>query len=618
MDSLIHPGPKLWGKLLASQHACPCAAPGNGQSSTNCFIDLHQPPPFGTSLIFVKLALNFGQADPSELDFYMLTILGRKFDRIKVRVLVASVMVVTLLGGLMLESVLDARQRIRESVERELIAHSQSTLVSLVEAFNLVDFTLKRARQEWLETGILRPHDQFIQDFPNFKELIVQVAVIGPDGYLLGSSLTERPVQVYLGDREHFSVHKATGKDATFVSRPVVGKVSGVTTIQFTRPIFDKNQNFAGVVVISVNPNYIARVTFDPLATAGMIGILVGADGGTRIQSIPNSTSTTAATSDASTRRQTAFVDDATHIWHKTPLESLQQDLAVGYPAARINERLASVFWTTAAAFLLVLALVAWYTYGIFKLISSRNSLLLKLEESNLKANSANEMKSKFVAGISHELRTPLNGILGFSELVEMSETLEEAKKYGGIIRSSSAHLHQLVNTLLDLAKIEAGQMTTVYTVSKVWELFESVVSLHRYEAEKKGLLLTLNVSQGLPEVIRTDRIKLMQVLNNLVSNAVKFTEHGAIFVNVGLTADKWEISVVDTGVGMSREQIAGVFERFNNIKLESIRTSGKEGAGLGMALCRELIELMHGTIELQSELNSGTSVKIKLDNINE
>lgn len=544
----------------------------------------------------------------------MLTIFGKEFDRLKVRVLAASTIVVTLIGGLMLDSVLDARQRIRESAERDLVAHSQSTVVSLVEAFNLVDFTLKRARQEWLETGSLRPHDQFIQDFPNFRDLIVQVAVIGADGYLLGSSLNNRPVQVYLGDREHFRVHKEAQKDSTFVSRPVVGKVSGLTTIQFTRPIFDKNQGFAGVVVISINPQYIAHVTFDPLTTAGMVGLLLGADGGVRIQSEARAKDA----STAATTHQQVFVGDGAHVWHKTSLESLQLELATGYPTARINERLLAIFWTTAVAYLLVLGLVAWYTFGIFKLISSRNSLLLKLEESNLKAQSANEMKSKFVASISHELRTPLNGILGFSELVEMSETLDEAKKYGSIIRSSSTHLHQLVNTLLDLAKIEAGQMTTVYTVSKVWELFESVVSLHRYEAEKKGLLLTLNVSQGLPDVIRTDRIKLMQVLNNLVSNAVKFTEHGAIFVNVGLAAGRWEISVVDTGVGMSREQIAGVFERFNNIKLESYNTSGKEGAGLGMALCKELIELMHGTIELQSEVNSGTSVKIKLNNIND
>jgi len=138
----------------------------------------------------------------------MLTIFGKRFDKLKVRVLVATVMVIAGSGFMLFDSVLVAKQRINESVERDLVSHSQSTLVSLVEAFNLVDYTVKRGRQEWLETGNLRPHGEFIQDFPNFKELIVQVAVIGADGYLEDSSITDTPTKVYLGDREHFKVHQ--------------------------------------------------------------------------------------------------------------------------------------------------------------------------------------------------------------------------------------------------------------------------------------------------------------------------------------------------------------------------------------------------------------------------
>lgn len=548
----------------------------------------------------------------------MMTIFGKKFDRLKVRVLSASVAAAVLLGTLFVQTVLVAKHRVAETVELELVSHSQSTLVSLVEAFNLVDYTIKRARQEWVETGKLRPHSEFILDFPNFRELIVQVAVIGPDGYLLASSLSTNPNPVYLGDREHFQMHVGAQEDFVFVSRPVKGKVSGVTTIQFTRPILGKHRELTGVLVVSINPNYISRVTFNSLAMAGMVGYLVGSDGHVRVDmgNTPQSAGPVAAEKAAA--RQLPSLDDPNYLWRKAPIKAFNLDLAVGYPVAKIQERVSFVVWMAAIAFTVVVVVVAWYTLGLFKLISSRTSLLLELEESNLKANSANEMKSKFVAGISHELRTPLNGILGFSELVGMSSSLEEAKKYGTIIRSSADHLHQLVNTLLDLAKIEAGQMATVYTVSRVWELIDSVVSLHRYEAEKKGLLLSMNISQGLPEVIKTDRIKLMQVLNNLISNAVKFTDHGAIFVNVSKVAGQWEIAVVDSGVGMSAEQIAGIFERFNNIKLESISTSGREGAGLGMALCKELIELMGGTIELQSEVNVGTSVKIKLDDIND
>lgn len=540
----------------------------------------------------------------------MYVVFGRRFDRIKVRVVAAAVVALVLFGALMVNAVTTSRERLLESVDKDLGSHSQLALVSLVEAFNLVDFTIKRARQEWLETGRLRPHAEFVADFPNFKEMIVQVAVIGPDGYLLSSSLNPQPDRTYLGEREHFLVHAKNLTDDIFVSRPVVGKVSGVTTIQFTRAIIGENWEFRGVLVVSINPDYISHVAFDTLSMVGMVGYLVGPDGYVRIQGpLTNAHRTEAAAQDLA-------VGDPSHFWHMTELRDLKLELAVGYPASQLSERARYLNGMALLAFFVASLVITLSTAGILKLLTKRNTLLLELEESNQQANSANEMKSKFVAGISHELRTPLNGILGFSELVVMSSTLEEAKKYGTIIRSSADHLHKLVNTLLDLAKIEAGQMAAVYTESQVWELFDSVVSIHRYEAEKKGVILTLNISQGTPEIIRTDRIKLMQVLNNLISNAVKFTDQGVIFVNVGKVADTWEIAVVDTGAGMSAAQVAGVFDRFNNIKLENLKTSGKEGAGLGMALCKELIELLGGTIELQSEINAGTSVMIRLKEV--
>ena len=545
----------------------------------------------------------------------MLTIFGNRFDKLKARVLVATAIVIVGSGLMLFESVLVAKQRINESVERDLVSHSQSTLVSLVEAFNLVDYTVKRARQEWLETGNLRPHGEFIQDFPNFKELIVQVAVIGADGYLEDSSITDSPTRVFLGDREHFKIHQNRKSDTVFISQPLVGKVSGVKTIQFTRPIFKSRGELVGVVVASLNPYYLSQVTFDSIATAGLVAAIVGDDGFPRVVSRN-------ADSEAIEEQLKKFDfkppiasdnPEGPYVWKRSTIGSLDMSLFVGYPKARIGDRLSYLTWATGVAFFVMMLLIVWYTAGIFRLISSRTNLLLELEESNVKANSANAMKSKFVAGISHELRTPLNGILGFAELVEMSGSLDEAKKYGKVIRGSADHLHQLVNTLLDLAKIEAGQMSLVYTESKTWELFDSVVSLHRYEAEKKGLLLSLNIAQEAPKLIKTDRIKLMQVMNNLINNAVKFTEAGAIFVNVNASSSVWEISVVDTGVGISPQQMSGIFDRFNNIKLENINTSDKAGAGLGMALCKELIELMGGTIKLQSEVNVGTSVKIEL-----
>ena len=537
-------------------------------------------------------------------------------DRLKMRVVLASIFVAIAFLTLVSKALWDTRSNIYTSVDRDLRAHSQLVLLNVVEGLNLADFTLKRARKEWLSSNVLRTHEEFLSDFPNFKELIVQVAVIDEAGYLVASSLNPDPKRVFLGDREHFQKHLGIRSDQVFVSRPIVGRVSGETTIQFTRPIFDSDAVFRGVMVVSLDPNYLINMNFKVLATVGFQSVLMGEDGHLRVQlsaDPAHSIVRKASYSDewAQHVNHAGSVLSSDFIWQERSLEGFNLKYAVGYPRSEFIKRSKLIFWSAGLVSLLFLALVAWYTWRIVQLIDSRNRILIKLEEINVQANSANEMKSKFVSGISHELRTPLNGILGFAELIGMSASLEEARKYGAVIHSSAEHLHRLVNTLLDLAKIEAGQMSVVRTDSDIRALLESVVGLYRYEAERKGLLLNLTNSEDLPAIMRVDRIKLMQVINNLVSNAIKFTEQGAVFVRASFNDGRWEFVVADSGVGMSAEQVAGVFDRFNNIKLEHASTSDKQGAGLGMALCKELVEVMGGQIEVQSELGVGTSVKI-------
>ena len=213
----------------------------------------------------------------------------------------------------------------------------------------------------------LRPHSEFILDFPNFRELIVQVAVIGPDGHLIASSLSSNPDPVYLGDREHFQVHVGAQEDFVFVSRPVKGKVSGVTTIQFTRPILGERRDLMGVLVVSINPNYISRVTFNSLAMAGMLAYLVGSDGKVRVDmgTPPQSAGPVAAEKAAA--RQLPSLDDSNYLWRKSPIKAFNLDLAVGYPVATIQERTSFVVWMAAVAFLVVVALVTWYTWSALK-----------------------------------------------------------------------------------------------------------------------------------------------------------------------------------------------------------------------------------------------------------
>jgi signal transduction histidine kinase len=250
--------------------------------------------------------------------------------------------------------------------------------------------------------------------------------------------------------------------------------------------------------------------------------------------------------------------------------------------------------------------------------IRLRGRALLKIHESQLRADSANEMKSRFVADMSHELRTPLNGILGFSDLISRSPDIEKSRNYGRLINTSAKHLHLLVNTMLDLAKIEAGKMDVVRTSCDVREVCDSVAGIHRYTAEAKDLILSVEYSAGIPVFIHTDRIKLMQILNNILHNSIKFTEKGCIFFHVSRSENSWIFKISDTGIGMNSKELDRLFDRFSRSSLKAQAVARQVGSGLGMALCKELTELLNGTIHVSSTVGVGTLVEIRIYDLNE
>lgn len=547
------------------------------------------------------------------------TLVGIASDSLQRRIYIAALVVGALLVALVWRSVLETNRLIRHTLEEELNTHLQAISLSLSESLSLADFTAKQARKQWLQEARLKSHPDYVEDFPNFKDLISQVAVIDQHGYLAASSLTPQVKRVYLGDRAHFRVHANNPQDdAVYVSEPVVGRVSQTRTVQFSRPIRDQHHQFSGVVVISLKPDYIEESLFARIGRPHHQVMLTGTDGRLRVGA-ESPASAAPSTRDAATPLSpTPTAPFGTpwpgpHLWKKQALDEYDLVLHVGLPQQEITRQTERTVALATGAAVIILLSGAYYVRRLLLLVNDRNRILQKLENSQIKANSANAMKSRFVSSISHELRTPLNGILGFSELIGMSQDVEEAKRYGLIVNKSATHLHQLVNTLLDLAKIEAGQMEMVCIHSDVREICDSVVSIHRYSVEKKGLILDVNYELGIPKVIYTDHIKLMQILNNLLNNAIKFTDDGAIFVTVSLEHGQWRFSVADTGIGMTPQQLDNIFARFNNIKLDHFESAERPGAGLGMALCRELVELMGGSIEVFSEPKVGTVVKVLL-----
>lgn len=234
-----------------------------------------------------------------------------------------------------------------------------------------------------------------------------------------------------------------------------------------------------------------------------------------------------------------------------------------------------------------------------------------RLDDAREKAEEASRQKSAFLATMSHELRTPLNGILGFAELLKYELNNSAHQEYATVIQQSGEHLLNLVNEILDLAKIEAGEMLFKRVPTPLAGLVSECAAGHQVTASAKGLGFDLTMAEGLPKQLVTDPVRLRQILNNLLSNAVKFTEQGKISLSVRPAGQEIAFVVSDTGAGIPPESLDLVFEKFK--QLESFLTREHGGTGLGLSLVRQLAEHMGGRVTLESEVGVGSTFTVYL-----
>lgn len=256
----------------------------------------------------------------------------------------------------------------------------------------------------------------------------------------------------------------------------------------------------------------------------------------------------------------------------------------------------------------------------ISRIITPQKRLEKGLRKAKSAAESAAQAKSNFLATMSHEIRTPMNGVVGMISLLAETELSEEQKEYVETIQASSDTLLRIINDILDYSRIESGKLAFEESLFYLQKVIDDSIGLVKFEGQRKGIIINSLVNENVPNFIRTDRGRLRQVILNLLANAVKFTEHGSIVLSVEVEkqTEKYVIlnfKVKDTGIGIPKEKLVGLFREFTQVDSSHSRKFG--GTGLGLAIVKKLVKMLNGKVAVESEVGVGSTfsftIKAKL-----
>lgn len=527
-----------------------------------------------------------------------------------------------------------------EAVERARDAATQRTAIlqaHAVQAFTQADIALQvldiRPDLPGIQVGPdLHATFQLLRTLRDSSGLFAGIGLTDRSGKLASSADSDPPPAVDLSDRDYFQNQRNDPKIGMLISAPIITRPNNVLAIPVSRRLQDDAGGFAGVAAARLNPSY-----FEGLFRAsGADGVLLfRADGIPLVSYSTKAAEPIENIAAAASLRNRIYESNSDIVQTMTSAKgtqwvfaySVSQEFPIGIAVAvDLDDRLA--VWRESRNILAAGAAGGTLLVGLFAiLLVHRIRMSARIAEelqtarevadlARIDAESANRAKSEFLAHMSHELRTPLNAISGFSQVMstEMFGPIGSPRyaEYARIVHTSAGYLLDIINNILDLAKVDAGKWEVELRPVELHAVADDLRNLTQGRAQAHGINYSIIIPMDLPIVV-TDRRVLLQILVNLATNAIKFTpDGGSVLVTAHSTrADEIEIEISDTGCGMSQEDIGRVLEPFG--RASSWLARERHDTGLGLPLSNRFVALLGGRLEIESVVNMGTRITVFL-----